>query len=407
MSGSSLARFVPSPLVAKFYLYMATTSNAFLSPITVIYMLSQGVNYTQVGIVQSLFWAGMIGGEVPTGYLGDRLGRRYSLLLSTLVIAAVVVGFGFADGFYEFAAVYLLWAVGVTFRSGSLGAWLYDALEERLNADEFSRVRGRGNSIVLAVSAVGSLVGGYLYTVDTRLPFFATGILAVIGFVVLLTFPTIRLGDEDEDGGSFTFLDSLRVVREELAGRQLRWFLLYAGLIYVTQQVVNVFIQPASLEVGASVEQIGFLYAGFNGLAAVASYFTGFVKDRVGVERWFLLAPLLMGLPLLAVVASPLLVLPAIVGVRLINQITSPLRNQYINDRTPSRGRATILSAASMFFGLLAMPARIGAGGLADATSLLNMFVVLGGALLVGAVTIRYFVSPFEPSTATTPETAD
>lgn len=404
-----LSNRLPDPVVVKFYLYMATVSHAFITPITVVYMQSQGVGLAGVGTVQSLFWVGMTIAEVPTGYIGDRIGRRTSLFLATATIGAAIMGFWLADSFIEFAAVYLVWATGVTFRSGSLGAWLYDTLDERLDADEFARIRGRGGSVVLVVTAVGSLAGAFLYELDPLYPFLSTASLAALGLIVLWTFPTTSLdnqstgtdnsGDpDDETSDTLEFVEALKTARQHLTSQHLRWFVVYTGALYVAHQVVSTFIQPAALAAGLEVTQLGVLYAVIVGLSAGASAAAGRVKDTFGIEGWFMMAPLVVGVPLAATALTPLMALPAIAGVRFVDKLSSPLRKQYINDRVPSVGRATILSAVSMVFGIVAAPARILGGIASEQFSVSLMLAGLGVIVLVVIAGVYAGATPFTGS---------
>ncbi|MEZ3144742.1 MFS transporter [Halobaculum sp. MBLA0143] len=400
MPSDGLGGRLPDPVVVKFYLYMATLSNAFITPITVVYMQSKGVGLAGVGAVQALFWVGLTLAEVPTGYVSDRFGHRTSLFFATTTIGAAILGFWFADGVVGFGVVYLVWSVGITFRSGSLGAWLYDTLEARLSTDEFARVRGRGGSVVLGVSAAGSLAGAPLYEIDPLYPFVCTAALAGLGLVVLWTFPTADdhpASDETDGTGAETleFVQAIRTARRHLTGRELRWFVAYTGALYVAHQVVSAFIQPAALASGLSVAQLGPLYAAITGLSAVASWLSGTVERRLGVRGWFTLAPLLVGVPLLVTAVSPLAALPAIAGVRFVDKLSGTLRKQYINDRVSSVGRATVLSAVSMVFGVVTVPARVLGGVVGDGFSVFVTFAGVGVVVLLVAGGIHATREPF------------
>lgn len=133
-------------LVRRYYLYRATLSVGFITPVFTLFIL-RSLSFTQVGALSALYSVLSVAGEVPTGYVGDRLGRRASLLLSVVFTVASLAGFVVADGFLWYAVLYALWAIALTFRSGSMDAWLYDTLDERLDAERFSHVRGRGDAV--------------------------------------------------------------------------------------------------------------------------------------------------------------------------------------------------------------------------------------------------------------------
>jgi len=92
-------------------------------------------------------------GEIPTGYIGDRVGRRNNLLVGTTLISFTLVGIGLSSSFQALAVLYVCWSAGYNSRSGSEDAWLYDTLTDSPLEDAFANVRGRGESIALAIGA--------------------------------------------------------------------------------------------------------------------------------------------------------------------------------------------------------------------------------------------------------------
>jgi len=63
--------------------------------------------------------------------------------------------------------LYVCWSAGYNFRSGSEDAWLYDTtLTDGRSEDAFANVRGRGESIALAIGAAAAITGGYLGSID-------------------------------------------------------------------------------------------------------------------------------------------------------------------------------------------------------------------------------------------------
>ncbi|RDZ36105.1 MFS transporter, partial [Haloferax sp. Atlit-19N] len=137
--------------VAKYYAYKTTEYVSFTAAIWILFVRSQGLSFAEVGALNSIWWLALVAGEIPTGYLGDRLGRRSAMSLGTAIIAISTVAMGLSQTFLQFAVVYAAWAIGQTFRSGSDDAWLYDVLEETSETHEFANVRGRATGIGLAI----------------------------------------------------------------------------------------------------------------------------------------------------------------------------------------------------------------------------------------------------------------
>jgi len=83
--------------------------------------------------------------------------------------------------------LYVCWSAGYNFRSGSEDAWLYDTLTDGRSEDAFANVRGRGESIALAIGAAAAITGGYLGSIDLSYPWFVASAMTAVGVLVLLT----------------------------------------------------------------------------------------------------------------------------------------------------------------------------------------------------------------------------
>jgi MFS family permease len=383
--------------VATYYAYTVTTYASFTTAIWILFVRAQGLSFAEVGALNSVWWAGLVLGEIPTGYLGDRLGRRNSMLLGTAIITAMTVAMAHSTTFLQFAVVYGLWALGQTFRSGSDDAWLYEVLREEgssggeragTSGSDFARVKGRATGIGLAVGAVAAPAGGVLADADFQLPFYATAAVTAVGIPILLTVPESGEGPDS----SFDVRTALGVIRRQLARPPLRAFVVYFALLFGVFQMTYIFDQPvaqdAALAVGvpesATKTAVGVVYAGFTAVSAVVSYLTGTIEARLGIRGWFVLAPVVVGGLFLALWVLPVLAVPAFFVARAANTASVTLGNQYLNDRVESVGRATVLSSASMALSLAVIPFELTGGVLADLLSPVRALALFGGVLLVG-----------------------
>ncbi|WP_435334959.1 MFS transporter [Haloarchaeobius sp. TZWWS8] len=394
---------LPDASVLRYYLYKATKAVEFYRPVMYLYFLSQGLTFTQITALEATYNLVTVLGEVPTGYVGDRVGRRNSLLLGTGLITATLVGLGFAQSFPTFLALYAVWSLGYAFRSGTEDAWLYDTLTADLSSDDFARVRGRGESVALLTGVVAAVVGGYLGGVDLRLPFWVAAVVTALGIPVLLS---LREPATVEGAGGDTLSPrrALAIAREVLTRRHVRafvlaYYLLFAAVLYL----VFVFVQPVFeavvLDFGlpkSDVERaLGWYYAAISLVGAALSYRAGAIEELVGLRAWFFALPLLVGGALLASWAVPLLALPVLLFVRGIADTTRTFASQYVNDRIDSVGRATVLSTMAMVSALAVVPFQLGSGVISDRTSPLVALAVAGVVLVCGTLVVWVWESPF------------
>ncbi|MFH5797801.1 MFS transporter [Haladaptatus sp. CMAA 1911] len=389
--------------IHKYYCYQATVSFGFFSPIFTLFLLYRNLDYTQIALLSTLYTTLTVVGEIPTGYVGDRIGRRDSLVVSSVCMTLSVLGFVVARSFPALAVLYVLWTLALVFRSGSDDAWLYDHLRAELDADGFARVRGRGTAVNRVVTVVTVLAGGVLYELDPRLPFLASGVLNGAGVVVLLALPRNRgYGDADR-GDVLSPTDAVRVIRRHLSVPPLRSFVVYVALFFAAVGVVESYVQPiATGPLGFPVELMGPLYAGFTLVSAGVSYYAGAIEETVGLRTTTLLVPVLLCVSFVLPVFAPLLALPMFFARTGSNTLLRPLVNQYINDHSESVGRATVLSAASMAYAALRLPLTLVGGFVADAYSSLVTVALVGVVVLVGLALVALRESPVIARTETT-----
>lgn len=381
----------PPFLVAKYYLYQATMTFGFFSPIWVVFLLSRDLSYTQIALLGSLSAGISVVGELPTGYVGDRWGRRSSLLLGATLLAGSVYALAVVRSFAGFVVIYALWALGGAFRSGSGDAWLYDVLDERLDADRYTTVRGRGGAVNMTAGAASMLGAGALYAVDPALPFWIAGTVNVAGVLVLLTMPTVEpspAGDGD-DGDDLGVRETARVLRTELFAPNVRSVVLGVALFFGATVTADSFVQPIAVDhVDLSTAALGPLYTAFSLVAAVASYNADRVQSALGRRSALWVVPVVVGALLaLPMVLAPIVALPVFFVLKASKQALHPIASGFINDNVDSAGRATVLSAASMCYAAVRFVLKPLGGLVADAFGPLSAFATVG-AFLVAAVLV-------------------
>jgi MFS family permease len=388
-------------VVHRYYLYVATVAApGFLSPVWVVLLESRGLAFAEIAVLDAVLMATILAAELPTGYVGDRIGRRNALVLSSAGLAVVAAGFAVARTLPHFFVVYLLWGVAQTFQSGNDSAWLYDALDRYDAADEFARVSGRAGAVMFGVGAVASLAGGVLAGVDLRYPFFVAGAGTALGVLVLAAMPDVRASDADganaddgADGGGRPTDDSLSpraalAALGRLARPPLRGFVALVALLLAVSAGVDLYVQPVTTRAGLPLAGLGMFYAIMSGASALASNYAGAIRERVGAERALAVTALAVGVCCVALLGAPLLALPVFLANKAAPALAYPLAGQRVNDAAPSMGRATVMSGVSMAVSLATAPLKLGSGPLADATRPLVAVAALGTVLLVGTLLV-------------------
>ncbi|EMA41971.1 MFS transporter [Halococcus hamelinensis] len=383
----------PPLFVLKYYAYRATVTFGFFWPVFTIFLLDRGLSYTQIGLLNSLSAGIIVIGEIPSGYIGDRIGRRNSILVGSGLLSVSLIGFTVVKTFLAFAVLWVFWGLGSAFQSGSDDAWLYEALEDRSDESQYTRIRGRGGSVNQWMTAGTTLVAGGLYSLNPRLPFLAGGLLVASSIPVLLSLP--KAGENETEDDRFTVLDALPVLRRRLTQPPLRSFVVYMALFFGIISAADEFIQPiATQALFLSPTGLGPLYAGFTVTAAIASYFAGDIEKLLSTQWAILLVPTLVGVFFIVPLLAPLAAFPLFFVMKSANVVVRPIATNYINRHAESVGRATILSAASMAYALVRLPMKPLSGVVADATTPIAAVAALGGVFLLGGTIVVLWETP-------------
>src|SRR4249920_282341 len=165
-----------------------TLSAAAIWGVNTLFLLGAGLSFFQVFLANAAYSFGTVLFEIPTGVVADTLGRRVSFLLSVSVLAVstlLYVGLAQVDaGVVAFALASVVMALGFTFYSGAMEAWVVDALNATGYRGLLDRVFARGQQVTGAAMLVGTVGGGLLGQIDLSLPYLVRSVLLLAVFVV-------------------------------------------------------------------------------------------------------------------------------------------------------------------------------------------------------------------------------
>ncbi|MGE0227951.1 MAG: MFS transporter [Dehalococcoidia bacterium] len=360
-----------------------------LSPLLVIWVVYltdyRDLTLVQVGLMEGLFWLIKLATEVPTGAFADRFGRRLTFMTGFTLEAAGVALFAVAADFELLVVSYGVWAAGLAFRSGNEEAYLYDALAAGRRQSEFSDRIG----MYWAISISGLLIGGALGGVLAEAAGLRLAVLASLTPYVLAGPIVWRMQEpprgeltHQRPGYIDTLRGALRAVRTDAA---LRWMLLLQIALYGAQPAFFLLSQPFMREHDVPLALFGVLIAPVHLLWAGGGLVSGRAVRRLGLRRTLGLA-IGLGVGGLATLAAVDHV-TAFVGLAACMAgagIAFPAIGSYVNDRTASDVRATVLSIAPLGSSLVLGAAGVGAGALAE-RSLQLAFGAMGAVVLIAA----------------------
>nr|MCH9683279.1 MFS transporter [Deltaproteobacteria bacterium] len=219
--------------------YQTARALSFWLPVFFLYFNSR-LPAEQVLVLEAIYYAGVVALEVPSGYLSDRLGRRPTLVISTVAWTAGYLALAFAPTFEVFVVGQLLLAAGMAFNSGTDGALLYDSLIACGRGDELARHEGRAQARALLAMGGSALIGGAIATVDLRLGH----LLSAGGTAVALGLALAMREPPTPDGRAEAPIGQLRSVVERLRQPALAWVFVFAVGMTVFNHLPYELAQP-------------------------------------------------------------------------------------------------------------------------------------------------------------------
>ncbi|NTU47001.1 MFS transporter [Candidatus Roizmanbacteria bacterium] len=314
-----------------------------------IYFYLRFTNYTGIGLIETVLFVTTTVMEIPTGAIADLLGKKKTLFVSFLLEVIGSLLMAYAKDMPMLSISVFILAIGGALYSGTLEALVYDSLKENGKIEQFAKVISNINSLQWFFPAICSVIGGFLYTIDPRLPFIVNGGVYGIGLVV-----TLFLSEPHVDTNKFSIAEFVKQTKSGFHQLMKSSFIVSHMILLLSVSTIMVLVNEMldsmmSSEFGFTAIQIGILWAVISTVAAVASQLTPVITKIWGYRFSFVFFGYALGVSLLI---SPLVGI-LLGGITLIFRsvffaIFTNLSSVFIHSFTESRYRATTLSTYNM-----------------------------------------------------------
>jgi MFS family permease len=341
---------------------------------------------SQVALFEGFFWLVSTIAEVPTGAFADRFGRRASFLCAAVIEGFGILAFGLADSLLLLLGSYVLWSVGLAFRSGNASAFLYDSLAVGGQAKEYPRLFGRLSAIWTGATMTGGVLGGIVAGAFTL----QTPAFVAVAFYVFAAGSALAMREppraRPQGSPGLSYLGTIREAGSVLKRNPpIRYMILFEISIALAMVADFVLLQPFLKEQSVPVAYFGFMMLPMR-FASVGGSLWGYrVTAALGMRRGIggTFIVVVAGLALLGAVSH----LAAFAGLVLALfgvSLARPSISGYVNDRTEAAVRATIMSVVPLGTAVLFATSIPLVGLVADGDLRLG-FATLSGAILLTA----------------------
>lgn len=317
------------------------------------FVLSMGYDEALLGTMITVHNLTALLAALPMGYLADRLGRKLSLVTSTILVALSVVIMVMFPSAWILVALNIIFGLGMSISSVTMGPFLM----ENSNETERTYLFSFGSGLQMAAGFVGNWIGGYLpgwmgmtFNVDAVSAtaygnaLLATAVFTVVGVVplIMLRNPNIKLSDRSSLAPISYLKDHFGQITKLVLPMLITS--IGAGLIMPFMNIFfrNVHNQPDPV--------IGTVFAWGSLAMGAGLIIAPVLADRFGKIQVVVLTQAL-SIPFLFILGfSPWFALSAVayfIRLALMN-LGGPVYQTFVMEQVEPHARATIASLISM-----------------------------------------------------------
>lgn len=374
----------------KFYVVKAL-GIYFIAPIRIIYLLSFGLTFSQIGLMELAAAIAIIILEIPSGIYADMFGRKKSRLIAYLLsfLAFCLLSFGSTPSIFIFG--WMLSGAADAFQSGAQDALIFDTLKQLEREDEYIKMKSHFLLINTFSVVVGSLAGSYLYKVDPRLPWYLVTLTIIISMIIFLTIKEPKFSAKFINFKSHfrSFIDSIKISLSKIQVIRLLLIGLFLTLpMYVFTTLLN---QPYLISRGFDIQSLGLIFAVITGAGGIIASFTHKIEPFLKRRTSFVLIILSFTFLLVGMgIYQSKMVLVLVAIFYIVDNFKNVIIDNYMNESIDSESRATVLSVQSFINNIAISTLFVFIGHLVDMFSI--NFVLIAMGFLVGLLCLPILI---------------
>ena len=391
--------------IRRFYWYRLTKFSLFHIAILVLFYQERGLSFSQIMILQSVYYFAKVLSEVPTGAWADRVGRKKLLVLGSFFHSLAYLLIFFSHSLIPFIVGEIIAGISMSLAYGADSALAYDTLKSLGRGDEYQRVEGNANSMRYLGFALFAPVGGLLATINLALPYLASSIGIFVSGLIALTFVEPPRENESVVDSKLkarrkSYYEIQKSLNLLLADKKILWFVLFFSAVFLATRLGFWTYQPYMKTVGLPLSLFGVVLAFFHLFSALVSKYADKLEGVLKEKLMLFIMPTLVVISF--VLLSRFLFLWSISFI-LIQQVTTamhePILKSYLNRYTPSEVRATMLSIQHMAGNAAFAVFAPFLGSLVDQFRLENALLIFALVIILfSSLLWRYRIRWFKPT---------
>ncbi len=392
--------------IKKFSAYGLLKNLAFFKPYLIIYLMANGINLFQIGVLYSIRELIIYIFEIPSGIIADYYGRKKELYMCFSFYIISFVFFSFSGTFYIAAIAMVFFGLGEAFRTGTHKAMILSYLEINDWKKCKAFVYGRTRSFSLLGSAINALFSIILIL---NLPssgyiFLASIIPYIADFILIATYPEYLDKEQNKPKKDIKFALLSGLKKPELRAIVLNQGM-FESVVKNTKDMIQPILKTMVLSSGIVIMAnqnidnnmkiiIGIAYFIINMTSSILSRHAYRLQECCPDEKLLTVSFVFLGIILICIAVSinyGLIILCFIFFLILhnISDVRKPIFIDLIDKYMEKGLRATILSIKSQISAITTVITAPVLGYIADLFGIKTALFIVGGFMLLLSIMIK------------------
>ncbi|MGG4169206.1 MFS transporter [Rossellomorea vietnamensis] len=367
-------------LVFKYNSYYFLSNLVFQKGIFMLFLTTQrGLDNSEIAILQMSLLGGMFLSEVPTGILGDRFGRKFSVVTGLTLLTLSSLGFIMFEHFWVLAVLFFLEGLGMSFISGSDQSLLYDNLKKMDEEEQFLKTMSNSLGLSYISLAIASIVGGAIQEVSWNLVYGLSSIAILGSIIFFLSIKELSITEtESIDTLTKKVISQKKNIISETSqyfksyeGRKILLVFILLGAFEATCMSYFMFSQQFFHMLGLNVFVISLVFMGGRLFSGFSYFIAPKLANKFSSRK--VIVSTMLGTSLVLVLNIfdlSFYYYISFVAIVIFPYISNVLNVNFIHSKIPSLTRASIMSVGSMIGSVSLGLSYLMIGFLLDVTSL-------------------------------------
>lgn len=375
-----------------FSVFSLLSSFVLTRGVFLIYLSSKGLSLLEVATYQAVYSISSSILEIPTGYFGDRFGKKKSLLLGMILLVSHSFFMILSGDLVGFLIMGVLEALAYSFISGSDSALLYEILEDMNSKEKYLKI----NSFLLSARSIttGSalLIGSFIAKFSWDLLYILTMIIFTVSIFSLM-FVKERKVEKKEKVGKTDFTYTKENLKKNILYHAPIVFIIF----FIASSLIDGFFmsyynfnQLIMQDFNITVEFIGMFFSILYFINSIAYLSVNFLTKYFSKKQLFiyiLFIEFILFL-ILSFVHLPVIIILLSIAICFFPEILFTISDSIIQQYIRSDYRATILSSVSLLRSLMSSIIYIVLGYCFELFSIQTSILLIGIIGLIGCFTL-------------------